>query len=384
MLNEEYFKEDFLLALAKQFQCLEPTSALPNGASVLTDAFPLAVLPNFLDEASAKALREMLQSLPFKHKAMDLFDFHQSPDLKSFLNQPDNPITKLCTEIFSPAFTSAIGKIIGKPLGTEIDFAAQCYKQSQYLLCHDDRLESRRVAFVLYLVDPAWDSAKDGGQIELFRTNYRGEPSPRDSQRFTPAWNTLVFFEVSMWSHHQVCEVLGNLPRFSYAGWLHDPKPVESSAASKVEPSESIDEESLSEIRELIKGKSYELEPVLNPNASFQRLFFRQREPKILLNLLRKSLSEHPGADWPTLPVILRLSPDQHHFMEAYPLDYMFEEEERRMVHIASLHPEIAINGTQIKEGQIHRINATSKDSPTLTIAADHEAYVAIWSIKLP
>jgi hypothetical protein len=70
--------------------------------------------------------------------------------------------------------------------------------------------------------------------------------------------------------------------------------------------------------------------------------------------------------------------------MEAYPLDYMFEEEERRMVHIASLHPEIAINGTQIKEGQIHRINATSKDSPTLTIAADHEAYVAIWSIKLP
>lgn len=383
MLNEEYFKEDFLQALAKQFQCLEePTTALPHGASILTDVFPLAVLPNFLDEASAKSLREMLQSLPFKHKAMDLFDFHQSPDLKSFLNQPENPITKLCSEIFSPRFTGAIAKVIGKPLGTEIDFAAQCYKQSQYLLCHDDRLESRRVAFVLYLVDPAWDAAKDGGQIELFRTNYRGEPAPKDSQRFTPAWNTLVFFEVSMWSHHQVCEVLGNLPRFSYAGWLHDPKPA-ACLASESMPSESIEGELLASIKELIKDKAYDLEPVLTPNASFERLFFGQREPKILLNLLRKSLVEHPGADWPTLPVILRISPDQRHFMETYPLDYMFEEEERRILHVASLKSEISVNGHQFKEGQIHRINATAKDSPTLTITADHEAFIAIWSIKL-
>ena len=33
---------------------------------------------------------------------------------------------------------------------------------SDELLCHDDELEGRRIAFILYLVDPDW-TAEDGG-----------------------------------------------------------------------------------------------------------------------------------------------------------------------------------------------------------------------------
>lgn len=37
------------------------------------------------------------------------------------------------------------------------------------LLCHDDELEGRRVAFILYLVPP-WD-VNDGGTLDLFSTD---------------------------------------------------------------------------------------------------------------------------------------------------------------------------------------------------------------------
>lgn len=37
------------------------------------------------------------------------------------------------------------------------------------LLCHDDELEGRRVAFILYLA-PQWDSS-DGGTLDLYTTD---------------------------------------------------------------------------------------------------------------------------------------------------------------------------------------------------------------------
>lgn len=37
------------------------------------------------------------------------------------------------------------------------------------LLCHDDELEGRRVAFILYLVSP-WQSS-DGGSLDLYTTD---------------------------------------------------------------------------------------------------------------------------------------------------------------------------------------------------------------------
>ena len=42
------------------------------------------------------------------------------------------------------------------------------YDKTDYLLCHDDELEGRRIAFIMYLV-PDW-SEEDGGLLELFNT----------------------------------------------------------------------------------------------------------------------------------------------------------------------------------------------------------------------
>ncbi len=40
------------------------------------------------------------------------------------------------------------------------------YKATDHLLCHDDELEGRRIAFILYL-SPQW-SEEDGGTLDLF------------------------------------------------------------------------------------------------------------------------------------------------------------------------------------------------------------------------
>ena len=41
------------------------------------------------------------------------------------------------------------------------------YSCQGYLLCHDDELEGRRIAYIFYLVDEGW-SMDDGGRLELF------------------------------------------------------------------------------------------------------------------------------------------------------------------------------------------------------------------------
>ncbi len=43
------------------------------------------------------------------------------------------------------------------------------YSLGDYLLCHDDELEGRRIAFILYLVPGDWGQ-EDGGGLQLFST----------------------------------------------------------------------------------------------------------------------------------------------------------------------------------------------------------------------
>jgi len=35
------------------------------------------------------------------------------------------------------------------------------------LLCHDDELEGRKIAYILYLVPPGW-TKEDGGTLDLY------------------------------------------------------------------------------------------------------------------------------------------------------------------------------------------------------------------------
>ncbi|XP_077374713.1 prolyl 3-hydroxylase OGFOD1 isoform X2 [Festucalex cinctus] len=109
--------------------------------------------------------------------------------------------------------------VLGVKLEPTVDISCAKYEYTDILLCHDDELEGRRVAFILYLVPP-WLSS-DGGSLDLYATDGNFQPQSV-VKSLVPSWNTLVLFEVSPVSFHQVSEVLSqDKCRLSLSGWFH-------------------------------------------------------------------------------------------------------------------------------------------------------------------
>uniref|UniRef100_A0A8C5NRY7 Prolyl 3-hydroxylase OGFOD1 n=1 Tax=Junco hyemalis TaxID=40217 RepID=A0A8C5NRY7_JUNHY len=121
----------------------------------------------------------------------------------------------LCEEF--QVWLSAVTQIELEPT---IDISCAKYEYTDVLLCHDDELEGRRIAFILYLVPP-WEKS-DGGTLDLYSTDEHFQPQ-QITKSLVPSWNTLVFFEVSPVSFHQVSEVLSQKCRLSVSGWFHGP-----------------------------------------------------------------------------------------------------------------------------------------------------------------
>ncbi|XP_059212372.1 prolyl 3-hydroxylase OGFOD1 [Centropristis striata] len=180
--------------------------------------FPHCVIKNFLSsEVFLENLQKELQELNFNLKSNDLYKFKQSDDLKK---RTEPHIAGLRSALFGP-FRSWLGEVLGVPLEPTVDISCARYGYTDVLLCHDDELEGRRVAFILYLVPP-WRSS-DGGTLDLYSTDSNFQPQSV-VKSLVPSLNTLVLFEVSPVSFHQVSEVLSqDRCRLSVSGWFHGP-----------------------------------------------------------------------------------------------------------------------------------------------------------------
>uniref|UniRef100_A0A3B3ZEL1 Prolyl 3-hydroxylase OGFOD1 n=1 Tax=Periophthalmus magnuspinnatus TaxID=409849 RepID=A0A3B3ZEL1_9GOBI len=154
--------------------------------------FPHCIIRNFIGEDGfIDDLQKELLGLNFNEKSNDLYKFKQS--------------------VLFQQFRPWLEGMIGAELESTVDISCAKYEYT-VLLCHDDELEGRRVAFILYLV-PQWDSS-DGGTLDLYKTDI--------SKTIVPTRNTLVIFEVSPVSFHQVSEVLSKEKcRLSLGGWFH-------------------------------------------------------------------------------------------------------------------------------------------------------------------
>ncbi|NWI15360.1 OGFD1 hydroxylase, partial [Crypturellus soui] len=125
-------------------------------------------------------------------------------------------------------FRAWLSDVTQIPLEPTVDLSCAQYKYTDVLLCHDDELEGRRIAFILYLVPP-WEKS-DGGTLDLYSTDEHFQPQ-QIVKSLVPSWNTLAFFEVSPVSFHQartcilfVSEVLSEEKcRLSVSGWFHGP-----------------------------------------------------------------------------------------------------------------------------------------------------------------
>ncbi|XP_069353984.1 prolyl 3-hydroxylase OGFOD1 isoform X3 [Eulemur rufifrons] len=182
------------------------------------DPFLHCEIPNFIQSQDfLEELQKELLNLDFHEKYNDLYKFQQSDDLKKRREPHISALRKILFEDFR-TWLSDISEI---DLESTIDMSCAKYEFTDALLCHDDELEGRRIAFILYLV-PSWDRSF-GGTLDLYSIDEHFQPK-QIVKSLIPSWNKLVFFEVSPVSFHQVSEVLSEeKSRLSISGWFHGP-----------------------------------------------------------------------------------------------------------------------------------------------------------------
>ncbi|OUC40646.1 Biopterin-dependent aromatic amino acid hydroxylase [Trichinella nativa] len=182
--------------------------------------FKCAILRNFLTGSNMNEYfhilrKEILDSKPVL-KEKDLFKFYQTKDF-SALSSP--AVEKLKSVFYGPV-KEWFSKVTGIPLDDRVALAAQVYSHGNYLLCHDDRVGGRRIAFILNFTENSW-TPDDGGLLELLECETEQYPM-KVKHTVVPSENVLTCFEVVLQSFHQVSEIRSKTKkRFSIQGWYH-------------------------------------------------------------------------------------------------------------------------------------------------------------------
>ncbi|KAK8138456.1 Oxoglutarate and iron-dependent oxygenase degradation C-term-domain-containing protein [Apiospora sp. TS-2023a] len=242
------------------------SAAKPLSAEVVNSRFRKGLLD---DKVLKKYTDEYATSSPYKHAVIhDLVDdkllravrdeikenvpatWRTSTGLRMKLSLKLPSLLALRDAMYSQQFRDYVSQITdcGPLSGKKTDLAINVYTPGSFLLCHDDVIGSRKVSFILYLVDPdiPW-KPEWGGALRLFPTIDRegkdGQtaktPAADVTKVIPPAWNQLSFFAVQPGeSFHDVEEVYhaenakqlkkqGGRVRMAISGWFHIPQPGE-------------------------------------------------------------------------------------------------------------------------------------------------------------
>src|SRR3989344_7501548 len=138
--------------LRKQFKNIKP--------------FPHLVLKDFFNREFIKKFKVELKKEIFHRLDSDLYSFSQTDDL---VNSKNSVIKDFYNFLTSKEFKDYLFKITNVKAEGKIDCSGFIYSSTDYLLPHDDRLESRRLAYVLNLSENFVKS--DGGSLDLFDRN---------------------------------------------------------------------------------------------------------------------------------------------------------------------------------------------------------------------
>jgi len=193
LINKKYANPELL---AKKFSGNKP--------------FPYIVLDKFFDEKFLDKLRNALKKEHYELKEADLFTFMQSNDL----NRTKNIVIKTFVKFLKgKEFTNYIEKLSESKLKIgKISIHATAYTNTHYLLCHDDEVDDRVVALMIYLSDL---ENKDGGKLRLFEKN-------NALVEIIPKFNRFVIFKISKKSLHDVEEIYTDAIRLTLGWWYYD------------------------------------------------------------------------------------------------------------------------------------------------------------------
>lgn len=199
-VTDPYLNPSKIPLLRKQFIAAQP--------------FPHLVLPQFLPPKKTRALVTAVSKEKFYAKESDLFQLKQTADLASTKNKQLADFRDL---LYSQQFLWYMHELTGMWLAPRpVDLQGSLYEDTDYLLCHDDRVSGRTIAFLFYL---STMKQGQGGTLDLYSSR-NGKPF-KVSKQIIPSAGTLAFFEVSKKSFHAVSEVTSPAPRVAIGGWFH-------------------------------------------------------------------------------------------------------------------------------------------------------------------
>ena len=177
--------------------------------------FPHTIVKNFLDSSTLDLVIDALAGLEYDFKEADLFSYWSSIDLTDI----DHPaINILRDDLGDNAWRKEVSRAFNVGQLKNIDMAAYVYGLGDFLLPHDDQVEGRVIAYSLHLTPEI--SEEMGGSLDLFEADNKGKSKMVDS--IIPEYNSLIMFEVSKNSWHQVREILTDIQRLTVTGWYHD------------------------------------------------------------------------------------------------------------------------------------------------------------------
>ncbi|CAG8486789.1 6800_t:CDS:2, partial [Scutellospora calospora] len=278
IFNSNYTQPQFISNFHKALRNRQDFKDPLSNATIYGFPFPIAILPDIFPSQLLESVKAELESEEFYQKSNDLYEFYQSEELK--LSNNPNTI-KLREIIYSKDFVQTISELTGIQLDSTPDLSAHQYLQD-------------------------WVK-ENGGNLDLFNIDSQGHPN-KVSLSITPKWNTMVFFELSPTSYHQVSEVLTSAKvRLSISGWFHGTLNTRLSCAQYIPPvsvdpdyyniNEIINPSYLTEqgIKDIIK--------VLRREASIELQQFLQQN---VYDKLIDSLNKAQWDEQPTGPPFIR------------------------------------------------------------------------------
>ncbi|CAM9794917.1 unnamed protein product [Scytosiphon promiscuus] len=208
-----------------------------QGEYRISEPYRHLVIPHLMDSEVLKtACEELKTNMQATLKETDIFKVYQTGDLANMDGLPDESKRLLPSlfavrdGLYSLEFRRLVQSLTGSgPLsGQQIDLSANAFGHTGHLLCHDDVIGTRKVSYILYLVDEDWGSGEkpDGGGLQLYpleTDGVPGIPAYAPSKTIPPRWNQMVLFAVQPGrSFHDVQEVYNeHKPRLAVSGWFH-------------------------------------------------------------------------------------------------------------------------------------------------------------------
>ena len=176
--------------------------------------FKHVVVKNFLDPPTLDLVIDALAGLEYDFKESDLFSYWASIDLTD-INHP--AINILRDDLGGEIWRKKVAESFKTKKLSSIDMAAYVYGLGDFLLPHDDQVEGRIIAYSLHLTSEITEEM--GGALNIFKANDVGKSKLVDS--IIPEYNSLIMFEVSDSSWHQVSEIMLDIQRLTVTGWYH-------------------------------------------------------------------------------------------------------------------------------------------------------------------